>query len=176
MPISDDALHNPKNQFIAVTADAKLGQAIAAYKDVRGQPWWHLVVQKDDGSWATATFIERDDLLGGAPDAAEIRLGDADALPAAAAAGRNSIETKAAQALARKAPARVLVVTDKGMPVGILVEGVTRAAAAPSRSADGLVTPSARLDALGGKYIDLKNYGSILLGSSKMSRDTNLKP
>jgi hypothetical protein len=59
------------------------------------------------------------------------------------------------------------VVTDNGVPVGILVEGTTRAAVTPSRGSGGLVAPSASLDELGGKYIKLKDYGSILLGSSK---------
>jgi hypothetical protein len=167
MPISDEALQNPKNRFIAVTADAKLGQAIAALQSIGGQAWWHLVVQRDDGSWAAARFSELEALLGAAPDAAEIRLGDAAALRATPATDRNKIETKAAQALARKSPARMLVVTDIGMPVGILVEGTTRAAAPPSRNSGGLVAPSASLDELGGKYIKLKDYGSILLSSSK---------
>ena len=167
MPISDEALQNPKNRFIAVTADAKFGQAIAALQSVGGQPWWHLVVQRDDGSWASARFSEVGRLLGAAPDAAEIRLGNADALRAAAAIERNTTETKAAQALARKSPTHVLVVTDNGMPVGILVEGITRAAGTPTQSPGGLVAPSASLDELGGKYIKLKDYGSILLSSSK---------
>lgn len=167
MPISDEALRNPKNRFIAVTADAKLGQAIAALKSVGGQAWWQLLVQRGDGSWGTARFSELGGLLGAAPDAAEIRLGDADALRATPAAERDTIETKAAQALARKSPTRVLVVTDNGMPVGILVEGITRAAGTPSPSPGGSVAPSASLDELAGKYIKLKDYGSILLSSSK---------
>jgi hypothetical protein len=167
MPISDETLQNPKNRFIAVTADAKLGQAIAALQSVGGQAWWHLVVQRDDGSWAAARFSELGVLLGAAPDAAEIRLGDADALRPTPSTEGNTIETKAAQALARKSPTSMLVVTDNGMPIGILVEGTTRAAAPPARSTGGSVAPSASLDELGGKYIKLKDYGSILLGSSK---------
>lgn len=167
MPISNEALENPKNRFIAVTGDAKLGQAIAALESVGGQAWWHLVVQRDDGSWAAARFSELGELLSAAPDPAEIRLGNADALRATPAAEQNAIETKAAQALARKSPANVLVVTQNGMPVGILVEGTTRAAAPPSPGSGGLLAPSATLNELGGKYIKLKDYGSILLGSSK---------
>jgi hypothetical protein len=166
MPISDEALLNPKNRFIAVTADAKVGQAIAALQSVGGQPWWHLVVQRDDGSWGVARFSELGGLLGATADA-ESRLGDADGLPPTPAVERNTIETKAAQAFARKSLPSVLVVTDNGVPVGILVEGTTRAAATPSRGSGGLVAPSASLDELGGKYIKLKDYGSILLGSSK---------
>ena len=63
MPIADEALQDPKNRFIAVAGDAKLGQAIAALESVGGQAWWHLVVQRDDGSWATARFNELGALL-----------------------------------------------------------------------------------------------------------------
>ena len=167
MPISDEALQNPKNRFIAVKSDAKLGQAIAALNGLDGQPWWHLVVQMDDGSWRVARFNELSESLGVATDPAEIRLRDVNNLRGASAVEQRTIETKAAQALARKSPTQVLVVTDNGAPVGILVEGVTRGAAVPSRSAGALVVPSASLDELGGKYVKLKDYGSILLGSSK---------
>lgn len=168
MPISDEALENPQNRFIAVSADAKLGQAIAALESVGGHLWWHLVVERDDGSWAAARFNELGGLFGAAPDPAEIRLGNADALRAAPVTEQNSIETKAAQALARANPTGLLVVTKNGMPIGILVEGTTRTAAAPSLNAGGLVVaPSASLDQLGGKYIKLRDYGPILLGGSK---------
>lgn len=169
MPISDEALQNPKNRFIAVTADAKLGQAIAALQQSvdDGQAWWHLIVQRDDGSWGAARFNELGRLLGEAANAADIRLGDADALRAAATIERTTVETKAARTLARKSPANVLVVTDNGIPVGILVEGTTRAAATPAPGSGGLVAPSVSLNELGGKYIKLKDYGSILLSSSK---------
>ena len=166
MPISDEALQNPKNRFIAVSADAKVGQAISALQSVGGQSWWHLVVQRDDGNWGAARFSELSRLLGATADA-ESRLGNAYGLPPAPAIERNTIDTKAAQALARKSVPSVLVVTDNGVPVGILVEGTTRAAATPARSSGGLVAPSASLDELGGKYIKLKDYGSILLSSSK---------
>ena len=50
MPISDEALQSPKNNFIAVKGEATVGQAIAALQGEGGQPWWHLVVRMDDGS------------------------------------------------------------------------------------------------------------------------------
>lgn len=167
MPISNEALENPQNRFIAVTADAKLGQAIAALESFGGHPWWHLVVERDDGLWSAAKFSELGALFGAAPDPAEIRLGNADALTAIPATEQNAIETKAARALARTNPRGLLIVTNNGRPVGILVEGTTRAAAAPSQGAGGLVAPSANLDQLGGKYIKLRDYGRILLGGSK---------
>ncbi|HXT64034.1 MAG TPA: hypothetical protein VN696_13430 [Pyrinomonadaceae bacterium] len=163
MPISDEALQNAKNRFIAVTGDAKLGQAVAALTSLGGQPWWHLVVRMDDGSWRVARFGELNESVADTEDAAEMFLRDAKQLRVASAVEQGSVETRAAQALARKSPTHVLVVTDNGMPVGILVEGITRGAAPPG----GPVMPSASLNELGGKYIKLKDYGSILLGSSK---------
>lgn len=163
MPISDDALQKEKNRFIAVKGDAKFGQAIAALTSFDGQPWWHLVVQLNDGSWRAARFSQIVAAMAANRNAAETTLTDVHALQLVPVVERRSIETKAAQALARKNPARILVITENGVPIGILVEGTTRAAV----PASGLVVPTASLEQLGGKYVRLKDYGSILLGSSK---------
>ncbi|HEY6047219.1 MAG TPA: hypothetical protein VIU65_11490, partial [Pyrinomonadaceae bacterium] len=78
---------------------------------------------------------------------------------------RNTLDSKAAQALAKKSAGGVLVVTDNGAPVGILVEGVRRGGGASTSG--GMALSSTSLDQLGGKYVKLKDYGSILLSSSK---------
>jgi hypothetical protein len=160
MPISDEALQMEKNRFLAVKGEATVGQACAALKALGGQPWWHLVVRMNDGSWAVARFSELT-AAATASGAGETQTSALEQLRIASAVERESIETKTAQTLARKSPARVLVVTANGLPVGILSEGTMRSAA-PS---GGLT--SANLDQLGGKYVKLKDYGSILLGSSK---------
>src|SRR5215813_10143146 len=98
MPISDDALQKEKNRFIAVTADAKFGQVIAALNAVGGQPWWYVVVQLNDGSWRAARISEVGASLAANKNAAEICLRDAELNPAAVI-DRNSLETKAAQVL-----------------------------------------------------------------------------
>lgn len=157
MPISDEALQSAKNRFIAVSAEATVGQAIAALRDLAGQPWWHLVVQMDDGVWGVTKFTDLHASLEKMATAAEVRLGGRTGLTIAAAVERDSIETKAALALAGKSPGRVLVVTTRGIPVGILFEGASRG---------GLSISSATLGELGGKYVNLKDYGSILLSSS----------
>ena len=159
MPISDEALRKEKNSFIAVNGETKVGQAIAALRDLGGQAWWHLVVRLDEGSWGLARFSELHSSLAGTAGAAEVRLREWKGLTVATAVDRDSMETQAAQALARKSPGHVLVVTVQGLPVGILVEGVTRGAAALS-----LTSPS--LDDLGGKYVKLSDYGAILVSSS----------
>jgi hypothetical protein len=165
MPISDEALRREKNSFIAVKGETTVGQAIAALKDLGGQPWWHLVVRLDGGSWGVAKFSDLCNSLGRMARASEVRLGGCKDLSVVNAVERKSLDTKAAQALARKSPGHILVVTVQGLPVGILVEGVTRGAAALS-----LTSPS--LDDLGGKYVKLSDYGSILLGASKRETGT----
>jgi hypothetical protein len=157
MPISDEALQNAKNKFIAVSGDATVGQAIAAFQVQDGQPWWHLLVQMDDGSWGVTRFADLYVSLERMADAADVRLGGWKGLKPATAVEQDSIETKAGQSLAGKSPGSMLVVTVDGMPVGILVEGVSHG---------GLSITSAKLGELGGKYVDLKDYGSILLSSS----------
>ena len=156
MPISEEALGKETNRFIAVKGEATVGQALAAFKALEAQPWWHLVVQKLDGSWAVVRFRD----LSALPDVAETHVNDLENLTATSAVERDTIETKAAQARARQSPGRVLVVTANGMPVGILVEGVRR-------STGGSTLAATDVNRLGGKYINLKDYGTILLGSSK---------
>lgn len=162
MPISDEALQKEKNRFIAVTGDAKFGQAIAALNALDGQPWWHLVLQVNDGSWRAARFGEIGSSLAAKTNAAETSLRDSTELQTVAVIERNSLDTKAAQAMARKSAGGILVVLDNGAPVGILVEGIRRAA-----GSGGLMLSSTSLEQLGGKYVKLKDYGSILLSSSK---------
>lgn len=158
MPISEAALQNPKNRFLAVMGDASVGQAIGALQSEGGQPWWHLVVQMDDGSWRVTRFSDLYVALKDLADAAEIRLGSWDGLTEATAVERDSIDTRAAEALAKKSANQVLVVTVDASPVGLLVEGLRRGG--PSIS-------SAKLGELGGKHVNLKDYGSILLSSPR---------
>lgn len=159
MPISEEALQKETNRFIAVKGEATVGQAMAAFQALEAQPWWHLVVHKRDGSWAVARFRDLS-ALPAAAGAGDTRVDDLESLKAASAVERDLIETNDAQAQARKSPSRVLVVTVNGVPVGILVEGMRRSAGGPTLAA-------ADVSRLGGKYINLKDYGSILLGSSK---------
>ena len=157
MPISDEALQSPKNSFLAVSGNATVGQAIAALHAGNGQTWWHLVVRKTDGNWGVIRFSSLYEELATAPKAAEMRLGKWPGLPVAKSVEWDELETRPAQELARKSPGSVLVVTRNNVPVGILVEGGTRGK---------LSISAARLGDLGGKYVNLKDYGSILLSSS----------
>ena len=164
MPISDDALQKEKNRFIAVTSDAKFGQVIAALNAIGGQPWWHVIVELGNGSWGAARISELAAELATKKNAAELPVRDCAGPQIVVAVERNTLDSKAAQALAKKSVGGVLVVTDNGAPVGILVEGVRRGGASNS---GGLALSSTSLEQLGGKYVKLKDYGSILLSSSK---------
>jgi hypothetical protein len=158
MPISDETLKNPKNRFLAVSGDATVGQAIAALRAEGGESWWHLLVRMDDGSWGATRFTDLYESLERMATAADVRLGGRKSLTIANTIDRASMETLPAQSLARKSPGSLLIVNVDGVPVGILFEGVSRG---------GLAISSAKLSQLGGPYINLKDYGSILLSSSK---------
>jgi hypothetical protein len=158
MPISDEALQKEKNRFIAVKGEATISQALAALKALGGQPWWHAVVRMNDGSWSVARCGELLAEVEKNAAPADMQLCDFSQLKSTSAVDRATVETKTAQAMARKSPAHVLVVTENGLPIGILVEGVRR-------GAGGAI--SASLDQIGGKHVKLEDYGLILLGSSK---------
>lgn len=157
MPISDEALQSKKNSFIAVSGQATVGQAIAALQAQSGQPWWHLLVRMGDGSWGVTRFMDLHISLEKTAHADEVRLGEWPGLKPATVVERDSMESEEAQTLAGRSPGSLLVVTLNGMPIGILVEGVSRG---------GLSITSAKLGELAGKYVNLKDVGSILLSSS----------
>jgi hypothetical protein len=165
MPISDEALQSKKNSFIAVTGQATVGQAIAALQAQGGQPWWHLLVRLRDGSWGVTRFMDLHISLEKTAKADEVRLGGWPGLKPATVVERDSMESEEAQTLAGRSPGSLLVVTVDGMPIGILVEGVSRG---------GLSITSAKLGELAGKYVNLKDVGSILLSSS--GSDNRPKP
>ena len=158
MPISDEALQSAKNRYLAVKGEATVGQAIAALQFHGGQGWWHLLVQMQDGAWGVTRFADLYKQLEGTPDAADIRLDGWSGLVGAKTVDQKTMETKAAQSLAKKSSGHLLVVTEDDMPVGILFEGASRS---------GASVPAAKLGDLCGKYVNLKSYGSILLSTSK---------
>ena len=158
MPIADEALQSAKNRYLAVKGEATVGQAIAALKFHGGQGWWHLLVQMEDGTWGATRFTDLYKQLEGTLAAADIRLDGWSGLVDAKTVERNSMDTRAAQSLAKKSSGHLLVVTEGDMPVGILFEGASRG---------GASVPAAKLGELCGKYVNLKSYGSILLSTSK---------
>jgi len=158
MPISDEALQKEKNHFIAVKGEATVGQAVAAFKAMEAEPWWHLIVQMKDGSWAVSRFRDLAAPLRGVAGAAEIHLNDLENLTPVTAVEHDSIDAAVAQSQARKSTAGLLILTENGLPVGILVAGTKRGGGGSS---------SAGLSELGGKAVDLKSIGAILLSSSR---------
>ena len=155
MPISDEKLQNAKNRYVAVTSEATVGQAISAWRDLGGEPWWHLIVRLSDGSYHAARFSAVYQALQRATKADELSVSTLQ-LAAVPAVDQQETDLPQAQALARKNAARVVVVTSGGLPAGILVEGVRRGA--------GLLVSAVNIGDLGGQQVKLKDYGSILLG------------
>ena len=155
MPISDDTLHSPKNSFVAVKGEATVGQAIAALQAEGGQPWWRLLVKKDDDSWGATTFSDLYEALADTPGAADMTLGAWDGLTAARAVAWDAMTDRQAEAEAGKSPGQLLIVMAGGEVKGIVTQ--------PRRSA---VVQAGKLTELGGTYVNLKDYGSILLSSS----------
>lgn len=117
MPISDEALENAKNRFIAVKGKATVGQALAALQQQGGQTWWHLLVQANDGSWGITRFTDLCQALETRPSDTDARLDAWPGLLQAKVVEQRSMETRPAQALAKKSPGSVVVVTDGALPL-----------------------------------------------------------
>ncbi len=58
MPIRSEVLKDPKNCYLTFSGQTTLREAFAALVSPRagGEPWWHLVVRRSDGSWAAQRF------------------------------------------------------------------------------------------------------------------------
>jgi len=128
MPINDTVLQQVTNSHIKVNDTETMRDAFARYKAANGQPWWRLVVQRQDGKWAVITFRDLDALandLGAAFFNQPIRD-----LPipfkTVNAVEQDQYTTNAAQRLALDSPEQLLVVTKNGQFVGILAVGTKR--------------------------------------------------
>lgn len=156
MPIREEDLVAPKNAYLVVSGQATLRQALALLRspEVNGQPWWHLVVARTDGTWAIGTFA---DLYTAAKaDAAKLvaRLDELDSLIPARAVEQDSMESREAVAEAIRAPGNVLVVMNQGELAGILFEGL--------RGGDEPISTSA-LTELAGEPADLEEFRDLLV-------------
>jgi hypothetical protein len=160
MPVSEEILAEPRNNFIAVSDAATVGQAIEALLAHGGQAWWHLIVQQQPGSFGYASFAQLYQAFKDMPEAAYLRLAEWGGLVAAGTVDGEAVSTAQVQQLARQNPARLIVVTRDNLPVGVVFEGATRSGAQQPVSAS-------QLNTLAGPYVNLNDYAAILLSASK---------
>ncbi|MBI3762888.1 MAG: hypothetical protein HY260_13650 [Chloroflexi bacterium] len=156
MPISKDEL---VSTYVVAPGHATFGQAMAALNAAQGQRWWHLVVHKADGSWATATF--NDVLLANAQAGmglADTPLENLPGLKPADSVEQTAMGTNVALDKARSSESGALIVTEGEHPVGLI--------ATTQRSAEN-PTDFAKLNQLAGQFVNLKDYGDVLLPPKK---------
>jgi len=117
MPIQDVAL---KKTFVSVPDTATVAQAVAALKQAGGQGFWTLLVTRSDGHIGTTTFNELAKLVDEfGPALFAARLADLPVpLKVRPTVEADSVDTHTAKVLAERH--RMLVVTAKGEPVGVM--------------------------------------------------------
>src|SRR5688500_19688220 len=98
MPISNEALENTKNRFIAVKGEATVPQTLAALQELGGQPWWHLLVQTSEHAWGITRVGDLCKGLETTPTDSDARLGDWPGLQQATVVAQDRMETRPAQA------------------------------------------------------------------------------
>jgi len=161
MPVTDRLLAQPQNSFIAVTAQASVGQALAALLAHDGRDWWHLVVRWSDNTWAATTAAQLYAALGGRPGASAEPLAAWNGLVAANVVEQNEVDDPQARSLALGSPGGLIVVLAGGAIVGVVY--------AARRQTNLSPLSSGQLTQLAGEAVNLKDYGAILLAASKKS-------
>jgi hypothetical protein len=157
MPIPDDELHKPLNSYIAVSAEAKAGQAVAALLASGGQQWWKLLVRKQDGTWVGTSFGNLYQSISQTQNASHLNLIECSALSPIPSleSGRTDIEKATLAAL--RSPAAFVAIVKGSELIGVIVS--------PKRDAAKPFS-AGQMTELAGQYIDLSLYGAILLSSS----------
>jgi antitoxin (DNA-binding transcriptional repressor) of toxin-antitoxin stability system len=121
MPIQDDKM---QKTFVFLPDTATVAQALDKLEQSGGKQWWTLVITTSGGQIAATTFAELGELVdkyGSALFAA--RLADVQADLSAqtrATVEADSMDAHAAEALARRSSGGMVVVTAKGVPIGII--------------------------------------------------------
>jgi hypothetical protein len=161
MPIQEWALNAPVNAHVAISGAATLRQAFAVLtsSEVNGEPWWHLVVARTDGTWGVAKYADLYTLAAADETQLDVPLDELDGLISGNVVEQQSIGTALARDRARRSPGKLLVVTDGGELVGILRAGILRGDKGP-------VSTSA-LTELAGEPADLAQYGHLLIKKRK---------
>ncbi len=160
MPISDQVLAQPNNNFIAVSGTATVGQAVAALLGQDGQAWWHLIVEWPARHWGCTTFADLYGSVRDAPNALSTLLADWRGLASAPAIDRDAVNDQQAIELARRSASGLIVVMQGAVPAGIIYAATTRGGAIQPVSVG-------KLRELVGTPVSLKDYGAILLAASK---------
>ncbi len=158
MPIRDEDLERPENSFLAVRGEATVGQAVALWQAHGGEVWWHLLVPSAAQGWRTTTFAQLYEAVCTLPEAADLPLDTLPHLRAIPFVERETLSAAQAREIARAHPARLVAVGASGHLAGVLF--VATRAAPPA-------LPVGRLNELAGKYVNLKEYGVLLIASSK---------
>jgi len=106
----------PHNTHLPVSGQATLRQAFAMLTSpqIDGQAWWHLIVARTSGTWATAPFEDLYRQAQTDTTKLDIPLDELDWLISARVVEQGSMGTGEAEDEARQSPGKLLVVTDGG--------------------------------------------------------------
>jgi len=157
MPIRDQVLDMPHNAHLPVSGQATLRQAFAMLTSpqIDGQAWWHLIVARTNGTWATAPFEDLYRQAQTDTTKLDIPLDELDWLISARVVEQGSMGTGEAEDEARQSPGKLLVVTDGGELAGILYVGLKRGG--------GEVVSTSALTGLAGEPSDLTRFSDLLI-------------
>jgi len=171
--IHDEALKASHNRCLIARKDERLSAVLARLQVARGQDWWHLIVDWGNDEFRAITFAGLAKQLAKAPGNKVLEPLSHFDLPAAIAVDKFSRGTAAAEDLARQQPNDLVVVTQKGRPIGLLWVGNTRSTRSVEDGpsiADYYVN---RINTGGGAYIEgsVHTGGGDFVGRDKKSSE-----
>src|SRR6185295_19714727 len=135
MPIRRAALEAPQNRHLVLPGSATLRDALALLGagETGCQPWWHLVVERSDGSWGVARLAELYAAARDEPAYLNMLLERLEALRPARAFEQDAITLTKARGLLRSPPRTALVILWQGRLAGILAPEAERGGPMPDR-------------------------------------------
>jgi hypothetical protein len=124
----NELLNQPQNRHLIAHKDEGLNNVLAQLKKVNGKNWWHLIVDWGDGKFRAIMFAElAEQLAVSGPNKVFESLASFD-IPLARTIDKYSLSANTALRLARQQPDGLVIITQDGIPIGLIYAGGTRLA------------------------------------------------
>jgi hypothetical protein len=156
-----EELDRDNNRYLALPGRATLGQAFALLRspEIDGAIYWHLIVDRSDGTWAFAQFRELyEQVQAAGEEALDTPLDELEWLREVRETQVVDLSRMGVSQAVRKAqaaPGRLCLVMDDQELAGVLYEGTHRKGE--------LAFSTSALTELAGRYADLSEFSDLLI-------------
>ncbi|WP_420641808.1 hypothetical protein [Candidatus Leptofilum sp.] len=161
--IWDDTLKDRKNSCLITHKNDILNEVLSKLIEVGGKNWWHLIVDWDNEEFRATNFEDLAAQLENAPEYSVLEPLHSFDIPVVKSIDKYSMGTAAALKIAYQQPQKLVIVTEKGIPVGLLYVGSKR-----TINFEGKSIRDWRLIIASGEYIKKNQGGNIEFDRKKI--------